>query len=161
MLCLIITLRWLLCSALHCVYFTTEQPWLHSASWRNKFLMKRGDRTDWSNSFSSKNSPVHCLPQWKWVLMRCLCVHFANNSLWASVSGVYLRIAALREGEDAVAIAWHKLLLRVRGSQTVRLRYLFVLSLVSYLFELHFKTILKKSWWTICWVGFFEVMFMS
>lgn len=62
--------------------------------------------------------------------MRCLCVHFANDSLWASVSGVYLRIAALREGEgeDAVAIAWHKLLLRVRGSQTVRLRYLFVLS---------------------------------
>lgn len=56
--------------------------------------------------------------------MRCLCVHFANDSLWASVSGVYLRIAALREGEgeDAVAIAWHKLLLRVRGSQTVRLR---------------------------------------
>lgn len=84
--------------------------------------------------------------------MRCLCVHFANDSLWASVSGVYLRIAALREGEgeDAVAIAWHKLLLRVRGSQTVRLRYLFVLSLVSYLFELHFKTILKNSWWTIC-----------
>lgn len=75
--------------------------------------------------------------------MRSICVHFANNSLWASVSGVYLRIAALREGEgeDAVAIAWHKLLLRVRGSQTVRLRYF-----VCYLFELHFKTILKKSW---------------
>lgn len=79
--------------------------------------------------------------------MRRICVHFANNSLWASVSGVFLRIAALREGEgeDAVAIAWHKLLLRVRGSQTVRLRYF-----VCYLFELHFKTILKKSWWTIC-----------
>lgn len=79
--------------------------------------------------------------------MRRICVHFANNSLWASVSGVFLRIAALREGEgeDAVAIAWHKLLLRVRGSQTVRLRYF-----VCYLFELHFKTVLKKSWWTIC-----------
>lgn len=82
--------------------------------------------------------------------MRCLCVHFANDSFWASVSGVYLSIEALREGEEAVAMAWHKLLLRVRGSQTVRLRYLFVLSLVYYLFELHFKTILKKSWWTIC-----------